>query len=120
MANAPERGKMTNKELGKIGEEMASKYMEQNGYKVLARNYRTSKGEIDIIAANKERIHFVEVKTRQGDKFGRPAESVDGRKISHMRAAAGAYLAKTRERHGPGRCPQFDVIEIQIDYIGNI
>lgn len=111
---------MTNHDLGRIGEEMAAKYLEKKDFRVLARNFRTAKGEIDIIALRREQIHFVEVKTRQGDGFGRPAESVDGRKISHMKAAACAYLANRRDYCGPVRDVQFDVIEIQIDHIENI
>ena len=111
---------MNNQEFGKLGEEMAAKYLEQKGYKILARNYRTSRGELDIVASRRETLCFVEVKTRHGDKFGRPAESVDGRKIGHMRAAAGEYLSKVRDKCGPGRCPQFDVIEIEVNHIENI
>lgn len=111
---------MTNQQLGKLGEDMAAQYLEEKGFKVLSRNYCTRKGELDIIAARGNELHFVEVKTRNGELFGRPADSVGKQKIQHMRAAAGEYLSRIRDRHGPGRCPQFDVIEIQIDHIENI
>lgn len=111
---------MTNQQLGKLGEDMAADYLEQKGFLVLRRNFMTRRGEVDIIAANSSHFHFVEVKTRQGDGFGRPAESVDRRKIHHMRAAAAEFMKRIRGMPGSGRIPQFDVIEIQINHIENI
>ena len=111
---------MNNQQLGKLGEDMASNYLEQKGFRIVKRNYRTRRGEIDIIAARGNELHFVEVKTRHGEVFGRPAESVGKEKIQHMRLAAGDYLLKAKDRQGPGRFPQFDVLEIEINHIENI
>lgn len=111
---------MTNQQLGKLGEDMAVKYLEQKGFFILKRNFRTRRGEIDIVAVNGSRMHFVEVKTRQGDAFGRPAESVGAGKLQRMRKAAAEFLQNIKGMPGSGRMPQFDVIEIQIDHIENI
>lgn len=111
---------MTNQQLGKLGEDMAAEYLEQNGFLILKRNFRARGGEIDIIAAEGNRMRFVEVKTRRGNEYGRPAESVDNRKLHRMRAAAAEFLQQIRGMPGSERVPQFDVIEIQIDHIENI
>ena len=111
---------MTNQQLGKLGEDMAADYLQQKGYFILRRNFRTRSGEIDIIAADGSHLHFVEVKTRHGDRYGRPAESVDNRKMHRMRLAAAEFLKRIKGMPGSGRIPQFDVIEIQIDHIENV
>ena len=117
----PGKGKlMTNQQLGKLGEDMAAEYLEQNGLVILQRNYRSHSGEIDIIAAGGKILHFVEVKTRRGSRFGPPAESVNRKKLRHMRSAAAEFLNQTRGMPGSDRVPQFDVIEIQINHIENI
>lgn len=69
---------LDNQELGKIGEELAAKYLTQNKYKIIQRNFRCKLGKIDIIAydlKNKELVFF-EVKTRSNFKYGRPSEAV--------------------------------------------
>ncbi len=53
---------MGSKELGKLGEDLAFRYLKKNGYKVLFRNYRTRRGEIDLIAKRRDVLVFVEVK----------------------------------------------------------
>ena len=62
--------------LGKTGEEAAVSFLKDNGYKILARNYKTKIGEIDIVAKDKDTFAFIEVKTRHSDRFGEPFESV--------------------------------------------
>jgi len=73
--------------LGKSGEEAAVNLLKENGYKILMRNYRTRLGEIDIVASDQDTIAFVEVKTRQQDRFGLPQEAISlakQRKISKV------------------------------------
>ena len=77
---------LDNQELGKIGEELAAKYLTQNKYKIIQRNFRCKFGEIDIIAydlKNKELVFF-EVKTRSNFKYGRPSEAVTKIKKKHI------------------------------------
>ena len=76
---------LDNQELGRIGEELATKYLAQNKYKIIERNFRCKQGEIDIIAydlRNKELVFF-EVKTRSNFKYGRPSEAVTKVKKKH-------------------------------------
>ncbi|MEE8424042.1 MAG: YraN family protein, partial [Thermodesulfobacteriota bacterium] len=61
---------------GAMGEELASKFLKKQGYKIVEKNFRTSLGEIDIIALDKGTITFVEVKTRKSTAFGYPQEAV--------------------------------------------
>ena len=68
------------KNIGKIGEEAATNYLKEKGYKIQERNYRTSFGEIDIICRHKDSIIFVEVKTRRSDRYGCPEEAINTNK----------------------------------------
>jgi len=78
--------------IGKIGEELAAKYLQANSYEIIDRNFRTKSGEIDIIAKKKNKVSFVEVKTRIGLDKGYPHEAVDKRKIRHLHLAANWFL----------------------------
>lgn len=91
-----------------MGEELAVKYIEQLGYKILERNYRF-RGEIDIIAQDEERIVFIEVKMRRSESFGLPQEAVDRKKQSQIISTAHNYLAANHLLNSPCR---FDVITL--------
>jgi putative endonuclease len=80
--------------IGKFGEDIASKYLEEKGYKIKERNYRTFLGEIDIITEYKGSIIFIEVKTRRSDKFGYPEEAINFSKQQKIIKNALCYLAK--------------------------
>ena len=71
--------------VGKNGENIACKYLEQIGYKIITRNYRNKYGEIDIIAKENDNYVFVEVKSRNTNKYGNPAEAVNKSKIEKSR-----------------------------------
>lgn len=77
---------------GKVGEEIASKFLKQKGYQILERNFQTREGEIDIIAKDKEEYVFVEVKTRRNKKYGQPLDAIDKRKINHLKMVIRYYL----------------------------
>ena len=96
-------------QLGKIGENLASEYLEKQGYLILERNFACRQGEIDIIAKDEKEFVFVEVKTRKSLKFGYPAEAVTNIKRKHMQKVAQDYLYKNKLN---GRYVRFDVIEI--------
>ena len=78
--------------IGAWGEEIASQYLEANGYQILARNWRTQEGEVDLVTQDGETIVFVEVKTRTSKDFGWPEESVTAVKRRRLQRAALAYL----------------------------
>jgi putative endonuclease len=78
-------------ELGRWGELVAARHLEEQGYKVLARNFRTRYGEIDLVALLGETTVFVEVKARSGVGFGLPEESVTATKRAHLLQAIQAY-----------------------------
>ena len=84
---------MTNISIGKNGEEIAKKYLEKQGYKILETNKRFSRfSEIDIIALDKDTLVFVEVKTRKTDICGHPMEAITKTKYNHIRQGLFTYL----------------------------
>lgn len=96
-------------QLGKQGEDLAVVFLKKNGYKILARNYKTKLGEIDIIALDKGTLCFVEVKTRNSDRFGAPAEAVSSFKQRQISKAALCYL---KEKKLLERKARFDVVSV--------
>ena len=99
------------KALGRAGENFAAKYLEENGYKIISRNYKIRSAEIDIIAELRGEIIFVEVKTRANLKHGLPMEAVNLRKQKKIIEAAGVFLQD--EKYFDCAC-RFDVIEVYV------
>lgn len=97
--------------LGKLGEELAARHLEQRGFAILARNHRTPVGEIDIIARDRKHLLFVEVKTRRGTAFGAPAEAVGAHKQRQILRTAQWYLTA---RRFPDLQPRFDVVAVLV------
>lgn len=77
----------TNK-IGLLGEKTAALFLQQNGYKILYKNFPTSLGEIDIIALESDSLVFVEVKTRSSVVFGEPYEAVNQKKLRKISKTA--------------------------------
>lgn len=101
------------KYIGRLGEQIAAAYLEKNGYHILEKNYSMKRAEIDIIARKNHVAVFVEVKTRTGDNFGLPEESIDGRKIARIRSAAGSFLKERKiEKDNDIR---FDILSLRMD-----
>ena len=107
---------MYKKSLGNAGEAFALEYLKSKGYEILATDYRLKIGQVDIIARDEWGIHFIEVKTRSGNRFGRPAEAVDERKLKHIRNVALFYM-KANKVDEP---VLIDVIEIVINHIEGV
>lgn len=95
--------------LGRLGEDLAARYLERRGYTILARNVRTPVGELDIVARDRGHLLFIEVKTRRSHAYGVPAEAVGARKQRQIVRAAQWYLVSARH---PGLQPRFDVIAV--------
>lgn len=81
-----------NQQVGRWGEKLAADYLTTRGYCILHQNYRTSYGELDIVALHDDQIVFVEVKTRTNSNSGYPEDALTPRKVDHLMNAAGAYL----------------------------
>lgn len=79
-------------ELGKTGEQLAVNYLISKGYKIVERNWRFQKAEIDIIARKAEMLISVEVKTRSTKNFGNPQDFVNPKKIKLMVSAMNEYI----------------------------
>lgn len=101
-----------NQVIGKMGEDIATRYLIKNGYNVIERNFYCNQGEIDIIALDKKEIVFVEVKTRQDTFFGNPIEAVTPAKLKHMLKAIKYY---TYKRNLLDEYIRIDVIEVYIE-----
>lgn len=101
------------KEIGNIGEEIAVKYLQQEEYIIINRNFKCKQGEIDIIAKDlkKGELVFIEVKTRRNYNYGNPSEAVDERKQKHIYRSAEYYVYKYNIKNIPIR---FDVMEIKL------
>lgn len=97
--------------LGKTGEALASNYLKKRGYYILAKNYRTKMGEIDIVARDGACLVFVEVKTRQSDAYGLPEESVTIKKMRKLTRLAQLYIRNKRLYNMEAR---FDIVSILI------
>jgi putative endonuclease len=78
--------------LGRRGEDLAARFLEQQGLVVLSRNWRCRLGEVDLVATDTDRLVVCEVKTRSGSRFGAPAEAVTGRKVARIRRVTQAWL----------------------------
>jgi len=74
-----------------IGEDIAAKYLENKGYKIIERNFRKGYGEIDIIAIQGRTLIFIEVKTRTSEKYGTPAEAITYFKLKSLIKTAEFY-----------------------------
>jgi len=108
-----ERGRVIKrKELGRKGEEVAVAFLKNQGYKIIERNYRCQRGEIDIVARDKEGIAFIEVKTRKSLKYGLPEEAISFYKRKHLVKAGLNYLHRYRLREINAR---FDVVSILME-----
>lgn len=76
---------------GDRGEDLASSYLEREGYQIIERNFHSRVGEIDIVALDQDTLVFVEVKTRWSKAFGHPAEAVTPSKIQSITKTANYY-----------------------------
>lgn len=107
--------------VGKLGEDIASRYLLNKGFAILCRNYRKKYGEIDIIAKKDDVLHFVEVKSVSRENvtehvscetnIHRPEDNVHHLKLVRLSRTIQAYLAHT----GGSKNWVFDLIAVKID-----
>lgn len=113
---------MENKKIGNAGEDLACRYLEKRGYKILERNKHYSRFcEIDIIAEYKNTLVFVEVKTRTTNDFGTPFEAINKSKYENIKKGIQFYLQEHKfQKH------RIDVIgitlkpELKIEHLKNV
>lgn len=94
---------------GRWGEEQAARYYRQAGFRILARNWRSTNGEIDLIARRGDLVVICETKARRNDRFGPAAGAVDVRKQQRLRRLAATWLHESGTR---GVTVRFDVAAI--------
>lgn len=99
--------------IGKWGEALASEYLRKKGYTILAVNFHSRFGEIDIIAKKRKILAFVEVKLRKNKDYGAACEFVTPAKQEKIRLTAEIYL---QENEALSLQPRFDVIGIYAPY----
>ena len=117
------RGKKGHLRVGKVGEEGAAKYLEQNRFEIKERNYSKKWGELDIVALKDDKLHFVEVKTLSWDsteeenteRMGRyrPEDNMHPQKLKRLARVTESYLAN--KRRAQGMPWQFDVAAVFLD-----
>ena len=96
--------------FGQAGESAAEEYLRRKGYRILARNLRSSLGELDLVAEDGQVLVFVEVKARRTDAFGGAIHAVHHRKQEKLIQLAAQYLAR---HHIKNRLCRFDVVLLQ-------
>ena len=105
--------------MGRTGEKLVCSYLKKHGYKILKTNYKTPFGEADIVALSKDGYTcFVEVKSRESDIFGVPAEAVTRAKQQRYRMIARSYCNMLREEV-PIRFDVASVFKGEIEYFEN-
>ena len=105
-------------QLGRAGEQLAADHLERMGFSIVARNFRTRFGELDLVAFDGSVLVFVEVKTRRRGG-GSPWEALHLRKRAQVRRLAAAYLNAAPERPR-GRTLRFDAIGVIVDREGQL
>jgi ribonuclease HII len=105
------RSRRSSAGVGRLGEELASRHLEERGYVVCETNYRCAVGEMDIVALDGECLAFVEVRTRRSKKFGLPVESITKAKQQKLIEVAETYL----QEHGSSTADwRIDVVSVQM------
>ncbi|MBO9583158.1 MAG: YraN family protein [Flavobacterium sp.] len=99
-------------DLGKLGEDLAASYLEENGYTIRDRNYVFQKAEIDIIAQKESILVIVEVKTRSSLDFGSPQDFVKQKKIQLLIKAVNAYINDREKDFKEDLEIRFDIVAI--------
>lgn len=110
--------KTLNQSIGQIGENLAVKYLEGKGLKILFRNYRRRLGEIDIVAQEGDEIVFVEVKARKkffGNLYGMPEDAVDKKKIKKIKNTAWNFLERYKYSLNDTKW-RIDIVSIELNW----
>ena len=101
-----------NKSKGKIGEDLACKFLKKSGYKIVEKNYRSRYGEVDIVANDSDSLCFIEVKARSSTNYGLPEEFVDKKKQQKIVKTTLLYLEKKNEN---SKNIRFDIVSVDLE-----
>lgn len=100
--------------VGKLGEDIATKYLENHGYSILERNYRKPWGEIDIVAKHNQEIVFVEVKTQNIGFEWRPEENITRHKKHQLSKITATYIKEHKIPESQDW--RIDILAIKLDF----
>jgi len=106
---------MKRQETGKLGEQIACGALEKKGYRILEKNYRCRHGEIDLVARHRGDIVFIEVRSKTGNTFGTPEESLTATKKKKLVATALDYLGS---HQGLPENWRIDFVAVELDPAG--
>ncbi|WP_277213447.1 YraN family protein [Isoptericola croceus] len=101
--------------VGRYGEQVAARYLTERGYEVLERNWRGTRGELDLVTRRGGTLVVVEVKTRRGTGFGHPAEAVTRAKLDRIRRLTAEWL---HTRAAPRYEVRIDVVAVILPRAG--
>lgn len=98
---------------GKLGEEIAKRYLLDKGYKIIAKNFRIRGGEIDLVAIDNDTVVYIEVKARTSRRFGLPEESINKYKLKFIERSSQFFRLQNPGLPEPER---IDVVAVEIRY----
>lgn len=101
--------------VGRYGEDIAVAALSTAGWQIIARNWRSAQGEIDVIARDGQTLVVVEVKTRNGTQYGHPAQAVTAPKLARLRRLTAQWLSEQDEWIGEVR---IDVVAVVLRRAG--
>ncbi len=104
---------------GKIYEDLALEYLKKKGFRILARNYRCTGGEIDIVALDGNVLVFVEVKGARSEDFGHPAERISKRKLLRIIRCGHRFMEEVNWK-GPFRLDALIVLGDKVSHFRNL
>ena len=112
--SAPVRRGVANARLGRAAEEAAARYLEARGWRILGRNVRVGRGELDLIVRRGPVLAFVEVKARRTRSCGAPEDAVDAAKRRQVARLAELWLAARPWAMGGVRDVRFDIVAVDL------
>lgn len=95
---------------GRRGEQLAAEWLRGQGYELCDRNWRMGRYELDVVARNRDELHFIEVKTRRADGLTLPEQALTPSKCRALMRAAALYMAQ----HGTSEEPRFDLVAVDM------
>lgn len=98
----------THNELGRWGEDLAATFLEEKGYQIIERDWKSGHHDLDIVATEGSALVIIEVKTRRNRLFGNPEEAIDYKKRKSLQSAINHYV----KTHHFGSSVRFDIISI--------